>query len=77
MYRTEVEKLLNVIRWSSPEAWYTIRELTRTVKGPSMMHYNAMLRVMRYCIDTPERGWLLKLNRTWDDKSKFMFKISG
>ena len=48
MYRTEVEKLLNVIRWSSPEAWYTIRELTRTVKGPSMMHYNAMLRVMRY-----------------------------
>ena len=41
------------------------------------MHYNAMLRVMRYSVDTPERGWLLKPTRTWNGKSKFEFRISG
>ena len=41
------------------------------------MHYNVMLRVMRYLVDTPERGWLLKPTRTWDGKSKFKFRISG
>ena len=41
------------------------------------MHYNAMLRVIRYSVDTPERVWLLKPTRTWDGKSKFEFIISG
>ena len=54
-----------------------MRELTRAVKEPSMMHYNTMLRVMRYSVDTPERSWLLKPVRTWDEKSKFRFRISG
>ena len=54
-----------------------MRDLTRAVKGTSMMHYNAILRVMWYSIDTPERGWLLKPTRTWDGKSKFEFRISG
>ena len=76
-YRTGVEKLLHVTRWSRPETWNTVRELTRAVTGPSMMHYNAMLRLMKYCVDTPKKGWMLKPKRTWDGKSKFMFQISG
>ena len=76
-YRTGVGKLLHVARWSIPETWNAVRELTRAVKGPSMMHYNAMLRLMRYSVDTPERGWLLKPTRTWDGKSKIEFVISG
>ena len=54
-----------------------MRDLTRAIKGPIMMHYNAMLRVIRYSVDTPERGWLLKPTRSWDGKSKFKFRISG
>ena len=76
-YRTGIGKLLDVARWSRPETWNAVRELTRTVKGSNMMHYNAMLRVMRYSVDTPERGWSLNPTRTWDRKSKFEFRISG
>ena len=67
----------HLTRWSRPETWNAVGKLTRAVKGPSMMYYNAMLRVMKYCVDTPKRGWLLKSKRTWDGKSKFMFQISG
>ena len=29
-----------------------------------------MLRVMKYCVDTPNRGWVLKPNRNWNGKSQ-------
>ena len=76
-YRTGIGKLLHATRWSRPETWNTVIELTRDVKWPSMMNYNAMLSVMKYYVDTLKRGWLLKPTRTWDGKSKFMFQISG
>ena len=53
-YRTGVGKLLHVTRWSRPEIWNAVRELTRAVKGPSQNHYAAMERVMKYYVDTPE-----------------------
>ena len=37
-----------------PETWNTVKELTRAVKGSSMLHYNTMLWVMRYSVNTPE-----------------------
>ena len=33
-------------------------------------HKKAMLRIMKYCIDTPTRGWTLKPNSRWDGKSQ-------
>ena len=42
-----------------------------------MIHYTAIIRVVWYSVDTPERGWLLKPTRTWDGKSNFKFRISG
>ena len=38
-YRTGVGKLLHVTRWSRPEIWNAVRELTRAVKGLSKIHY--------------------------------------
>ena len=73
----ELKNLLHITRWSRPETWNTTRESTRTVKGSIMMHYNAMLRMMRYGVDTIKSGLLLKPKRTWDGKSKFMFRIGG
>ena len=49
----------------------------RAVKWVSILHYNAMPRVMQYLLDIPERGWLLKPAGTLDGKSKFLFRISG
>ena len=32
---------------------------------------------MKYCVSTPNRGWKLKPNRTWDGKKGFLFRIRG
>ena len=31
---------------------------------------------MKYCVDTPKRGWVFKPRRTWDGKSKLEFEVS-
>ena len=36
-----------------------------------------MLRVMKYCIATPNRGWYLKSNRTWGGSKDFEFENEG
>ena len=47
------------------------------MKGPSQIHYAAMEWVIKYCVDTPRRGWLLKPNRKWGGKSNQKFRVSG
>ena len=37
----------------------------------------AMARVMKYCVGTPNRGWELKPNATWDGDPNFEFEIEG
>ena len=32
-------------------------------------HRKAMLGIMKYCRDTPTRGWILKPRRKWDGKT--------
>lgn len=58
-YRTGVSKLLHITRWSRLETWNTVRELARAIKGPIMIHYNTMIRVIRYCVNTSKREWRL------------------
>jgi hypothetical protein len=37
-----------------------------------------MHRAMEYCVDTPNRGWLLCPTRKWDGKDKsFKFRVKG
>eukprot|EP00957_Ditylum_brightwellii_P000987 78668-Ditylum_brightwellii.AAC.1 len=37
-----------------------------------------MHRAMEYCVNTPNRGWLLCPMRKWDGKDKsFKFRIKG
>ena len=40
-------------------------------------HYQAMLRVMAYCVHTPERGLLLAPVDVWDGKKGYKFKVWG
>ena len=41
------------------------------------VHFDAMLRVMKYCVDTLERGLTLKPDGNWDGKKGYPFVISG
>jgi hypothetical protein len=40
-------------------------------------HYKAMLRVMKYCVDTKDRGWKLQPTRKWNGESPFKLRIHG
>ena len=77
-YRSGVGKLLHMMRWSRPDIWNSVRELSRRMSKCNKAHIKAMHRVMKYCSETPNRGWTLKPERKWDGKSKtFEFRIVG
>ncbi len=40
-------------------------------------HIDAMHRIMKYCLDTKERGTTLNPNEKWDGSKDFKFKIGG
>jgi len=65
-FRSGVGKLLHMMRWSRPEVYNAIRNLSRHMKASTALHVKSMHRVMKYCVSTPNRGWKLKANRTWD-----------
>lgn len=76
-YRSGVGKLMYLMQYSRPEIYNAVRDLARHMKAPSQVHYDAMLRVMKYCVETPNRGLTLKPEGKWDGSRDFLFTISG
>ena len=76
-YRSGVGKLLHMMWWSRPEMLNSLRELSRMMSGATAGHMNAMLRAMKYCVATPNRGIELRPNEVWDGSPDFEFTITG
>ena len=77
-FRSGVGKLLHLMRWSRPEIWNAVRECSRRMSKSNLDHRKAMLRIMQYCVSTPNRGWTLKPVRKWHNCDKdFEFNITG
>jgi hypothetical protein len=76
-YRSGVGKLLHMMRWTRPEILNAVRETSRFMSGAVEAHYVAMKRIMRYCVNTPERGLILKPEGSWDGTKDFLFTITG
>ena len=77
-YRKGVGKLIHMTKYSKIECLNAVRELSRFGSKPTMAHMKCMLRVMKYCVDTKDKGLLLKPNKRWDGKDKnFEFEITG
>ena len=77
-FRSGVGKLLHLMRWSRPEIWNAVIELSRRMVNSNLDHRKALLRVMKYCVDTKDRGWLLNPTRSWNGKDKsFEFRVHG
>ena len=77
-YRSGVGKLLHLAKWSRVEMLNRVRELSRFMSKPNVLHWKAMLRAMKYAVNTANRGVLLRPNRKWDGKDKsFEFIVSG
>jgi len=76
-YRKGVGILLHMMRWSRSETLNAVRELSRHLKEATDVHYKQMIRIMNYCVSTPERGNYLKPERRWDGRSHMPLRISG
>ena len=55
-YQSGVGKLIYLMRWSRPEIYNVVRELTMHMGKCNEFHMKAMLRVMKYCECTPKGG---------------------
>ena len=64
-------------KYSKPGIVNAVRELSRFGSCPSHVHYKAMLRCMKHCVDTAKRGLILKPNMKWDGSKDFEFEITG
>lgn len=76
-YRKGVGKLIHLAKYSKAEILNAVRELSRFGSRPNQAHYRAMIRAMRYCVSTKNRGLMLKPNKRWDGSRDFEFEITG
>jgi hypothetical protein len=70
-FRSGVGKLLHLAKWSRPEIKNAVKELSRGMTKATEEAFDSMLRVMKYCVDTPNKGLILAPRGTWsglDDK---------
>ena len=58
------------MRWSRPDIWNAVRECSRRMIVCNDNHMKAMLRIMKYCLDTKDRGWIIKPERAWNGIDK-------
>jgi hypothetical protein len=72
-YGSGVGKLLHMMRWLHPDILNAVQELSGYKTGEAPAHMKAMLRLMNFCIGTPDRGWTLKPNCKWDGSAKHYF----
>jgi hypothetical protein len=47
-YRSGVGNLIHILRWSRPESWNAVRDLTRHMSKAVGRHITAMHRAMKY-----------------------------
>jgi hypothetical protein len=76
-FRSGVGKLLHLSKWSRPDIANAVRELSRCCGVAKKAHFKALFRVMKYCYDTKEKGWIIKPNRRWDGKKGLKFEVKG
>ena len=63
--------------WSRPDVLNAVREQSRFMQEASPAHMKALLKMMRYCVSTKNRGLCLKPTRKWNGNPGFLFKIRG
>ena len=73
-YRSRVGKMIHVLRQSKPESLNKVWEVIRFSNSIIHPQYDDMLRVIKYCTITPNKGQIL--GQDGKDK-KFLFKILG
>jgi hypothetical protein len=76
-YWSGVGKLRYTATWSRPDILNAVREVSRYLQAPTLVHYDAMIRIMDYCLSTASRGQRIAPVDRWDGSKEFKFTVSG
>ena len=77
IYRSAVGKAMFLMQYSRAEIYNSVRDCARHMQMAARKHMIAIGRVMKYCVDRPNRGLVLKPNEKWDGSPDFEFTIGG
>jgi Reverse transcriptase (RNA-dependent DNA polymerase) len=75
-FQSGMGKLLHLSKWSRPDIKNAVWELSRGMTQATEESYEAMQRVMAYCVATPSRGLLLAPEGQWSgcEDEELIFK---
>jgi hypothetical protein len=76
-YSSGVGTGMHMMQYSRPDTYNAVHYLARHMTCATQVHYDAMLRMMKYADDTSDRGLVLNLRRKWDGSKEHEFIISG
>ncbi len=65
-----------MMQYSQPDTYNAVRDLARRMMSVTQVHYDAMLRMMKYVDDMHDRGLVLNLTRKGDGNKEHKFIIS-
>ena len=76
-YCSGVGKGMPMMQYSRPVTYNDVRNLVRHMSFATQVHYDAMLRKMKYVDDTSDRGLALNPTRKWNGSKEHEFIING
>jgi len=76
-YHSGVGKGMHMMQFSRPDTYNAVRDLVRHMTKATQVHYDAMLRMMKYVDDMSDRRLVLNPTRKWDGNKEHEFIISG
>jgi hypothetical protein len=72
-----VTKGMHMMKYSRPDIYKAVHDLTRHMKCATQGHNDTMLRMMKYVDDTSDRGLVLNPTRKWNGSKEHEFIICG
>ncbi len=76
-YHSGVGNGMHMMQYSWPDMYNAVCNLGRHMTRATQMHYDAMLRMMKYVDDASDRGLVLNSMRKWNGNKEHKFIISG
>jgi hypothetical protein len=76
-YCSGTGKAMHAKQYPKPETYNAVKDLSCHMHKATQDHFKAMLRILKYSLDTVEQGLDLKLNRKRDGSQSHKFVISG
>ena len=75
-YRSRIGKLMYLARWTRPDILFAVRSLAKFNGKAAQVHMKALNRIMKYVINTRDKGLFIKLQE-WTTRTSKKFVITG